>query len=101
MAVLSQNSSTALAALQGLSDDQQVAVVEEAAAANPALVPAGDEAKVKLWRYLLIGLFIIAAFSIAGAIILAVNNLDATAAWVLATAVVTGSLGLFSRSPIT
>lgn len=61
--------------------------------------PKGDAGRVTMWRVLLVGLFILAGLAIVGAIYLIMQGKDSSPAWVSATAVVTGTIGLFTSSP--
>lgn len=69
---------------------------------NDRFVPKGDAGLTVLWRWLLGGLFALAALCVLGTIILASNgkSTEATPMMILATAVVTGVIGLFSSSPV-
>jgi hypothetical protein len=61
--------------------------------------PKNDRYKIVMWKFLLSGLFILGALAIAGAVVLILNGKESSPAWILATAVVTGSIGLFSAGP--
>jgi hypothetical protein len=62
--------------------------------------PKGDAGRVTMWRYLFVGLFSIGIIATAGAIFLMSTGRDSAPAWILTTAVVTGTIGLFSDSPV-
>lgn len=71
---------------------------------NPGLFPLGefpkgDKSLVRLWGFLLFGVFVVALACIVGAIIFGLNGKDAGPFFVIIAAVVSGSIGLFSKSP--
>jgi len=70
--------------------------------AGETITPKTDESLTVLWRWLLGGLFTLAALCVIGTIVLAANgkSTEATPMMILATAVVTGVIGLFSSSPV-
>ena len=54
---------------------------------------------MKLWLTLLIGLSALGAVAVVAGIVLATLGYDTAAAWAIATAVVSGTVGLFAKSP--
>lgn len=86
-------------ALDNLTPEEARRVLEEYRENKPAGFPDSEDNRYNLWRILLIGVMVIAVAGVVVGTILAVNKLDATAAWVLATAATTGVLALFSKSP--
>ena len=99
MAALSTEGQQALYATSNLAQDEKRQVVEEILTANPDLWPTGDKNKTILWITLLGGLFLLALVAIICAVVLAMDDNDATALVALATAVVAGVIGLFSNPP--
>jgi len=99
MSILSTEALDAKNSLDALPAEQQKTIVQQVLEANPDWIPATEEAKVTLWRTMLIGVIIVGVVAVFGGIFLAANTLDATAAWVLATAAITGMIGLFAKSP--
>ena len=98
MASLSTQGNDALQALTQLPAGEAKAVVDTAAEANPGLIPGGDVGKIVLWCVLLTGVFIIAIIALLGAI-QGDPARDAAPLYVITTAVVSGALGLFAKSP--
>lgn len=88
----------ALAAeLQALDAPRRKAVIESAG--SNGNLPRGDAQRTLLWVLLLLGLFVIAILCvIAGA--MASDDSSAAPYFLIATAVVSGTLGLFARSPL-
>jgi len=85
---------SALDMIKGLPVEQQKQVIQDA---NTNL-PKGDRARTVLWMTLLIGLFVIAGLCVWGGVTTAAEK-DAAPLYLIATAVVSGTLGLFAKSP--
>ena len=101
MAVLSTQSTDVLTDIRNLDTEQQAELVKELTEANPALIPVTEAAKVKLWRYLLTGAFVLGGVALIGGVILSVFDKGDVAAplYVIAGAVVSGAFALFAKSP--
>ena len=100
MANLSEKTLEAIQAVEELPADEKPDALERIAEANPGWIPTGDAGKTRIWMTLLVGLFIIALTAVVGAVVVATQGKEASALFVLATAIVSGSIGLFSKSPI-
>lgn len=91
---------TAVQAMTDLPLAERRMAVNQLAQADPDLLPKADAERTKIWITLLGGLFLLAVASIVGAIIITLNGEEAAALFVLATAIVTGTIGLFAKSPV-
>ena len=94
MTNLTTQGTDALKMLKELPPEQQKKVIEDA---NSNL-PKSDRARTVLWMTLLIGLFVIAGVCVWGGVTTAAEK-DAAPLYLIATAVVSGTLGLFAKSP--
>ncbi|MGO4592759.1 hypothetical protein AB4Z18_02960 [Leifsonia sp. 2TAF2] len=99
MSALSVAGSGALDAVNALPDADKKAVVDQVHEANPGLFPNTERAKFWLWLTMLIGVLVLGIISVLAALLLSGSKGDATPAWVLATAALTGVIGLFVKSP--
>lgn len=100
MADLSVRSRGVFDAIQGVPDEEKPALLQKVAEANPGWLPQSDASKTRIWVTLLAGLFVIALTAVVGAVVVALQSKDAASLFVLATAIVSGTIGLFSKSPI-
>lgn len=83
-----------------LPEEEKPAAASAIREANEKLFPSDNKGKTKLWTTLLVGLFILAAGAIVAAVVIAFDGGDSTAYLLIATAVVSGVIGLFSTSPV-
>lgn len=91
---ISQNSRTAVEAIENLTSKEKDEVAEAT-----GFMPRNDASRTALVIILLWGLFIIAGIALWGGITSATDK-DAAPLYVIASAVVSGTLGLFLPSPI-
>jgi len=94
MGALTTKGADLLKEVQNLPIDEQKALVQEA---NKNL-PRGDLPKTLLWVILLLGLFAIAIICVVAGANIATDK-DSAPFFLIATAVVSGTLGLFASSP--
>ena len=91
---ISENSRTALNALDELTPKERAVVAEVG-----GFMPSGDAPRTALIIILLGGLFVIAGIALWGGITTTTTK-DAAPLYVIASAVVSGTLGLFIPSPV-
>jgi hypothetical protein len=89
-----------VASFEALPAEEKPKAAEILREGNPGLFPKDDEAKVKLWRYLMTGSFLIAVLSIGAAIYFAYLDLDPSPWLVVVSAISAGIIGLFAKSPV-
>lgn len=68
---------------------------------NPGLFPTTEKGRIMLWMTLLVGLFLLGVVSLVATAILMSEGRDAAAMIAVASAVIAGVIGLFSKSPVT
>jgi len=99
MVTLNAEAVNVQSALEDLPAAQKKALVQEVLEANPAWIPTTNKAKTTLWLTLIIGVLLVAIVAMLVALQMTSADADATAAWVVATAALTGIFGLFAKSP--
>jgi uncharacterized protein YhaN len=97
---LTESGQAAVQAMTDLPADEKKKAAQMLVQAEPGLFPKADAERTKIWVTLLAGLFFLAMASIVGAVIIALQGKDAASLFVLATAIVTGTIGLFAKSPV-
>lgn len=97
---LTVSGQTAVQAMSDLPLAERRLAVDRLAQTDPDLLPKGDAERTKIWITLLGGLFLLAIASIVGAVVITLQGEEAAALFVLATAIVTGTIGLFAKSPV-
>ena len=99
MVALTDATAEVKSTLEGLPEAQKKALVREVLEANSSWIQTSNKAKLILWLNLIVGVLIVAVVAMVIALQMTSMDADATAAWVVATAALTGIFGLFAKSP--
>lgn len=100
MSSLSVDGELAVARVEALPAEEKKAAVEKIMTANEGLFPQKDKNRTMIWMTLLIGLFLLGLAALIGTVYLAHSDKDYAAIIALGTAIVSGVIGLFAKSPI-
>lgn len=98
---MDEQAARALNVVADLSPDSRKSVTAALASADPNWIPAGDAGRTKIWITLLIVLGAVTLAAIGATVWLYLEDKDGTAVIAVATLIVGGIFGLFSKAQAT